>query len=91
MNNPAVINAIKASLIVVYVLALIGLFVPFGFSGVFGAVALVLLVIHAIEVVVVFKYIRLYQGPLALSIVLTLLFGLLHWKPLANQAAGKKG
>ena len=48
--------------------------------------ALFLLVAHAIEVVVCFKYLKLYQGSIAVSIVLTLLFGLLHWKPLANAA-----
>lgn len=48
--------------------------------------ALLLLVAHAVEVVVCFKYLKLYQGPIAVSIGLTLLFGLLHWKPLANMA-----
>ena len=52
--------------------------------------ALALLVVHAIEVVVCFKYVKLYQGPIAVSIGLTLLFGLLHWKPLANAAARQK-
>lgn len=49
--------------------------------------ALALLAAHAIEVVVCMKYVKLYKGSLAVSIVLTLLFGLLHWKPLANAAA----
>ena len=37
-----------------------------------------------------FKHVRLYRGPLAASVVLTLLFGLLHWKPMADQAARDK-
>ena len=37
-----------------------------------------------------YKHVRLYRGPLAASVVLTLLFGLLHWKPLADQAARDK-
>ena len=49
--------------------------------------ALVLLLIHALEVLFAFKHVRLYKGPLAISVVLTLLFGLLHWKPLARAAA----
>jgi hypothetical protein len=31
--------------------------------------------------------VRLYRGPLAISVALTLLFGLLHWKPLADEKA----
>ena len=48
-------------------------------------IALVLLVIHALEVIFMFKHVRLYRGSLAVSILLTLLFGLLHWKPLAED------
>ena len=32
-----------------------------------------------------FKHVRKYRGPLAVSVLLTLLFGLLHWKPLAQR------
>ena len=48
--------------------------------------ALILLAIHVAELVFVFKHVRLYTGPLAVSVLLTLLFGLLHWKPLADAA-----
>lgn len=47
-------------------------------------VAIVLLALHAAELVFMFKHVRLYRGALAVSILLTLLFGLLHWKPLAD-------
>lgn len=50
-------------------------------------VAGVLLSLHAAELVVVFRHVRLYRGALAVSVLLTLLFGLLHWKPLADQQA----
>ena len=50
-------------------------------------VAAGLLGLHALEVVFMFKHLRLYQGPLLVSIALTLLFGLLHWKPLVNRQA----
>jgi uncharacterized membrane protein (UPF0136 family) len=50
-------------------------------------VAGVLLALHAAELVLMFKHVRLYRGALAASVVLTLLFGLLHWKPLADQQA----
>jgi hypothetical protein len=49
--------------------------------------ALLLLGIHALEVLFAFKHVRLYKGPLAVSVVLTLLFGLLHWKPLVQASA----
>lgn len=48
--------------------------------------ALILLAIHLLELVFVFKHLRLYKGPLLVSVALTLLFGLLHWKPLADAA-----
>lgn len=35
-----------------------------------------------------FKQVRLYHGPLAVSMLLTLLFGLLKWKPLADAQKG---
>lgn len=49
--------------------------------------ALFLIVAHAIEVVVAWRWIRLYEGPLVLSILYTLLFGFVHWKPLKLRAA----
>lgn len=59
--------------------------------GFFGVVALLLLAAHLAEVLLMFKHVRRYQGPLAMSILLTLLFGLLHWKPLADQASRDLG
>ena len=50
-------------------------------------VAGVLLTLHAAELVFMFRHVRLYRGALALSVLLTLLFGLLHWRPLAEQQA----
>jgi len=37
---------------------------------------------HLLEAIVFMRHVRLYKGPLAVSLLLTLLFGLLHWKPL---------
>jgi hypothetical protein len=48
---------------------------------------LVLLGAHALEVLAFRKQIALYKGPFAVSAGLTLLFGFLHWKPLADRAA----
>ena len=57
----------------------------------FPLIALVLLAAHGLELVVYFRYVRLYRGSLAISVVLTMLFGLLHWVPLvrASRAAGQ--
>lgn len=49
--------------------------------------AAVLLVAHAVEVLAFFSKVKLYKGPVAVSVLLTLLFGFLHWKPLADAAA----
>ena len=83
---------LKAGLLAIYAMALAGLagFLPSGLAGVMLNITLVTLFIHVIEVVVMFKQVRLYQGPLAISIVLTLLYGLLHWKPLENAAKAAK-
>ncbi len=49
-------------------------------------VAVVLLAAHLLEVVVFFGKVALHKGPLLDSMVLTLLFGFLHWKPMADAA-----
>lgn len=78
---------LKAACLAAYGLALAGLagLLPPGLAGTMQNIALVLLVIHALEVIFMFKHVRLYRGSLAVSILLTLLFGLLHWKPLAED------
>ncbi len=78
---------LKVGCLVAYAMALAGL------AGLLGSdlsarmqnVAAVLLILHALEVVFMFKHVRKYRGPLLVSVFLTLLFGLLHWKPLADR------
>jgi len=79
---------IKFSCLLLYGMALAGwLGVWSGDSAIATQlVATLILAVHAIEVVIAFKYVRLYQGPLAMSVVLTLLFGLLHLRPLEQRA-----
>ncbi len=48
----------------------------------------VLVAVHLLEVVFCFKTVALYKGSLLGSVLLTLLFGFLHWKPLADAARG---
>lgn len=49
-------------------------------------VAMLLMAAHLLEVVVCFKKVALHKGPLLDSVLLTLLFGFLHWKPMADAA-----
>lgn len=44
----------------------------------------VLLGAHALEVLLFRRQVALYRGSFAVSAGLTLLFGFLHWKPLAD-------
>ncbi|MNU03178.1 hypothetical protein D3C72_2471130 [compost metagenome] len=51
-----------------------------------GPLSAVLLLIHGIEAIVMFKHVKHYPGSLGMSLVLTLLFGFLHWKPLMQAS-----
>lgn len=79
-------NIIKGLCLAVYILAAIGgfLMLPPGLVGGLQVAALVLLAAHALEILVAYKSIKRYSGPLIDSIALALLFGYLHWKPLAR-------
>jgi hypothetical protein len=43
-----------------------------------------LLAAHVLELIVFHRQVALYRGPMLVSVLLTLLFGFLHWKPLAD-------
>lgn len=79
---------LKAACLGAYFLALAGLagLISGDISRTMQNLALALLIVHALELIVMFKHVRLYRGSLMVSIALTLLFGLLHWKPLAKHA-----
>ena len=85
------IKVIKALLLTTYALAIISLFtaLPFGAGPLLQGATLILLGIHLLELLVVFKHVKLYRGALAASVALTMLYGLLHWKPLADAQAHK--
>ncbi|MDD5708653.1 MAG: hypothetical protein PHR35_22285, partial [Kiritimatiellae bacterium] len=75
---------LKAAGIVIYALGLAGLagLLPAGgFSTTMQWIAAVVLFLHILEAIFMFKYVKLYKGPLLVSIFLTLLFGANHWKP----------
>ena len=50
-------------------------------------IAVLLLLIHVLELTVAWRHLHRYRGPMAVSVVLHLLFGVMHWKPLADAAA----
>ena len=79
---------LKAVCLGIYALAMAGLagLLPSGLAGSMQTIALVMLAVHVVELAVMFKHVKRYPGPLAISILLTMLFGLLHWKPLADAA-----
>lgn len=79
---------LKASLLGVYLLGIASHIVALpGQAGpIVQTASLALLLIHALECLLAYRYIKLYEGPLAKSLLLSLLFGLLHWMPLARKA-----
>ncbi len=78
----------KALLSATYLLALASLFIvlPMGATPVVQKLALALLAVHVLECLLAFKYVKSYPGALWVSVLLALLFGLLHWMPLAKAA-----
>ena len=78
----------KVLLSLTYLVALASLFVvlPMDATPVVQKLALALLAVHVLECLLAFKYVKSYAGPLWVSVLLALLFGLLHWMPLAKAA-----
>jgi len=89
--NPVVIFISKLACLALLGLGLAQALWPAALDLPFDAprAALILLAIHLAELVFAFKHVRSYKGPLAVSMLLTLMFGLLHWKPLADAAASE--
>jgi len=80
---------LRGSCLAVYFVALASLFIalPAGVAATVRYGALILLGAHVLEILVAFKSIRRYKGSLFASLVLTILFGFLHWLPLARENA----
>ena len=80
---------LRALCLLLYALAAVG--TAFGLSDglvyLLRLAVLVMLVVHALEVLLLIASLRRYPGPLALSIALTMLFGVLHWLPLKARPA----
>ncbi len=88
-GNRTMNSVIKILFLMIYASAAAGLFInlPLAAGPIALRITLILLAVHLVELALAFKHVRLYNGPLAVSVVLTLLYGLLHWKPLADAKA----
>jgi hypothetical protein len=80
-------DALKLAAVVVYVLAAAAAlgFLPGSLGAWMVKLTLLLFVLHVLELPIAFKHLKKYQGPLAVSVVLSLLFGFLHWLPLSRK------
>jgi hypothetical protein len=91
--NPSINLVMRAACVVIYAAALahVAGWLPPGWFRYAPVIAVLLLAAHALELLFVFKHLRQYRGPLAVSVLLALLFGLLHWKPLMDARARAEG
>lgn len=82
------VTFLKLNCLGVYAIALVSLFYPLpaelGTTMQNGA--LLLLIFNGVEAIFGFEQIKQYQGPLLVSLLLSLLFGRLHWKLLPVQS-----
>ncbi len=78
----------KLACLLTYALALAAAFGAVGgaFASTIQVIAVLLLAVHAVEALLAFRHVKRYDGSLIASLVLTLLFGVLHWGPLARKA-----
>lgn len=81
------INFLKLNVVILYALAIAGLVteLPLGLSANLRNICAVMLLIHVVEIIAARKYLALYRGSRFDSVVLGLLFGLLHFKPLKDR------
>ena len=50
-----------------------------------GIVTIALLGLHALELLFAFRFLHRHPGSMGMSVLLALLFGVLHWAPLARR------
>lgn len=78
----------KALCLGTYALALTVPFVtiPLDAGPYLQKLALILLAAHVLELPIAYRYLRLYKGSFIDSVALSLMYGLLHWQPLAKAS-----
>lgn len=88
--SPALNKTLRLALLLTYAAALLALVLPLPWSA--GPLAqrfsLIVLGLHVLETALAWKLLSRHPGTLAASVGLSLLYGLLHWGPLAKPAAG---
>jgi uncharacterized protein YhhL (DUF1145 family) len=57
---------------------------PHGLALTLQGLTVLFFCVHLLEIVFFMRYVRLYRGRVAVSIFLTLLFGVAHLKPLVD-------
>ncbi len=78
---------LKALCLAVFGVAILANFIamPAWLASTAQTLAVILFLIHLIEVFFFWRYVKMWKGPLIGSIALTLLFGILHWKPMQDE------
>jgi len=54
-------------------------------AAVAAIVTIALVGLHALELLYAWRFLHRYRGSMGASVALALLFGVLHWAPLARQ------
>ena len=79
--------AMKFACLVAYALGIAGvaglIHGPLASAG--EIVSILLLGVHALELLFAFRFLHRHPGSMGTSVLLALLFGVLHWAPLARQ------
>jgi uncharacterized protein YhhL (DUF1145 family) len=80
--------AMKIACLAAYALGIAGLLglIHGPLAAAAGIVSIALLGVHALELLYAFRFLHRHPGSMAASVALALLFGVLHWAPLARQA-----
>lgn len=81
------INFLKINCLGIYGLAVLSLLwaLPWNAGPILQTLALAILAVHVVEALFAFRHIKSYSGPLWMSVVLAVLFGMLHWLPLVKK------
>ena len=87
--SPMVNTASRIALLLTYAGALVALWAPLPWDAGpwLQRISLIVLAIHVLETAVAWRLLARYRGGMAASVLLSLLFGLLHWTPLLRLPA----
>ncbi len=79
----------RVALLLTYLGALVALWVPLPLDAGpwLQRISLIVLAIHVLETALAWRLLARYPGGMVRSVLLSLLFGLLHWAPLTRRTA----